>query len=255
MAEEYNSKWTGEQIDEGIENALESINDKTPTFTEAIERANITSGEKISVIFGKLMKWFTDLSKVAFSGSYEDLSSKPTIPTIPPALPNPEKLTFTGGSAADYDGSAAVKVAIPETLPAAGGTSDAVYDRTHPTTPIYFNYGAAGLTTTSWLAAWNQYELRAIAPSAVLSTINGQAKHTTVTVTLAAASWSASNTISVAANGVTASNTVIVSPTPASFAAYSEANIRCTAQGTNSLTFTADNKPTVEITVNVVILN
>jgi hypothetical protein len=34
----------------------------------------------LSVIFGKIAKWFADLKSVAFSGSYNDLSNKPTIP-------------------------------------------------------------------------------------------------------------------------------------------------------------------------------
>lgn len=34
---------------------------------------------------------------------------------------------------------------------------------------ITMNYSASGLTTTSWLAAWNNYELRAIAPATVKS--------------------------------------------------------------------------------------
>ena len=51
------------------------------TFTEASTRANIVSGESFSTIFGKIMKWFTDLKAVAFSGSYNDLSNQPTIPS------------------------------------------------------------------------------------------------------------------------------------------------------------------------------
>lgn len=50
-----------------------------PTFTEASSRANIASGEKLSTILGKIKKFFTDLKTVAFSGSYNDLSDKPTI--------------------------------------------------------------------------------------------------------------------------------------------------------------------------------
>lgn len=53
------------------------------TFTEASSRANIDSGDSISTIFGKIKKFFTDLKTVAFSGSYNDLSDKPTIPTVP----------------------------------------------------------------------------------------------------------------------------------------------------------------------------
>ena len=43
-----------------------TTNNQTPTFSEATTRANIASGEKLSVIFGKIMKWFTDLKDLAF---------------------------------------------------------------------------------------------------------------------------------------------------------------------------------------------
>lgn len=52
------------------------------TFTQAISRQNINSGESIATVFGKIKKFFTDLKAVAFSGSYNDLSNKPTIPTV-----------------------------------------------------------------------------------------------------------------------------------------------------------------------------
>lgn len=65
-----------------------ATNDQTPTFSQASTRANIASGEKLSVILGKLMKWFADLKAVAFSGSYNDLSNKPTIPTKTSQLTN-----------------------------------------------------------------------------------------------------------------------------------------------------------------------
>lgn len=52
----------------------------TSTFTIASSRTNISSGEKLSTLFGKIAKWFADLKAVAFSGSYTDLSDKPTIP-------------------------------------------------------------------------------------------------------------------------------------------------------------------------------
>lgn len=50
----------------------------TAAFTQAASRANISTGEKLSVIFGKIMKWFADLKAVAFTGAYSDLSGKPT---------------------------------------------------------------------------------------------------------------------------------------------------------------------------------
>lgn len=56
--------------------------DVTVTFNEASDRTNIGTGEKLSVLFGKIKKWFSDLKAVAFSGSYNDLSNKPSIPTV-----------------------------------------------------------------------------------------------------------------------------------------------------------------------------
>ncbi|GEM_PF-1204762 len=52
--------------------------DLTVTFTEAGTRANIATGEKLAVLLGKIKKYFIDLKTVAFTGSYTDLSNKPT---------------------------------------------------------------------------------------------------------------------------------------------------------------------------------
>lgn len=60
----------------------------TNAFTTASSRTNLTTGEKLSVSLGKIMKYFTDLKTVAFSGSYNDLSNKPTIPTKTSQLTN-----------------------------------------------------------------------------------------------------------------------------------------------------------------------
>ena len=86
-----------------------STNDQTPTFTEASTRNNIASGDKLSVIMGKVQKFFNDLKTVAFSGSYNDLTNKPSLATV-----------ATSGSYADLSN----KPTIPTT---AGGIS---YDNT-----------------------------------------------------------------------------------------------------------------------------
>ena len=63
--------------------------DNTPTFSEASTRANLNgSGETMPTILGKIKKFFTDLKAVAFSGSYNDLSDKPTITTKTSELTN-----------------------------------------------------------------------------------------------------------------------------------------------------------------------
>lgn len=55
----------------------------TAAFTQATTRTNISTGEKLSVLFGKIAKWFSDLKTVAFTGNYNDLTHTPTIPTVP----------------------------------------------------------------------------------------------------------------------------------------------------------------------------
>ncbi len=76
---------------------------------------------------------------------------------------------------------------------------------------------------------------------------------TTASVTLAVASWSSlKQTVSV--SGVTSSSTVIVTAAPASYVNYSNCMVRCSAQGSGTLTFTAAETPTAALTVNVLIL-
>lgn len=67
--------------------------DNVTAFVQASTRANIASGEKHSIIFGKIAKWFADLKTVAFSGSYNDLSDKPSAGDV--------GAVATGGSVAD----------------------------------------------------------------------------------------------------------------------------------------------------------
>lgn len=73
------------------------------------------------------------------------------------------------------------------------------------------------------------------------------------TITLTAAGWSnGSQTVSV--SGITSTGVVFVSPDPTDQADYTTAGILCTAQATDSLTFTADTTPTNDIDVVVVML-
>lgn len=51
-----------------------------------------------------------------------DLSKYAKITDIPEKLPNPQKLTFAGAVVAEYDGSGAVTVTIPEGSGGSGGT-------------------------------------------------------------------------------------------------------------------------------------
>lgn len=79
----------------------------TVAFEAATKRKAPTSGEKLSVLLGKVLKFFSDLKTVAFSGSYKDLSDKPTIPSAAAdvgAIPTTEKGAAGGVAELDSGG-------------------------------------------------------------------------------------------------------------------------------------------------------
>lgn len=71
-------------------------------------------------------------------------------------------------------------------------------------------------------------------------------------VTIAVADW-ANKACTKSVSGVTTDNNFGVSPAPASFLAYGEAQIRATAQGNGTVSFACETVPTVAISVNVII--
>lgn len=76
---------TALQNHQDISGKLDKTGDASNTtvaFSAASARENVKTGEKQSVIVGKIAKWFADLKTVAFTGSYTDLANKPTIPDI-----------------------------------------------------------------------------------------------------------------------------------------------------------------------------
>ena len=56
-----------------------SASDVTVGFEVAESRQPLKSGEKLSVLMGKVHRFFTDLKTVAFSGKYGDLSERPSL--------------------------------------------------------------------------------------------------------------------------------------------------------------------------------
>ena len=74
-----------EEVAENLENKLDKEGDASGAavaFVQASKRENLSAGEKLSVLFGKIAKWLSDLKTVAFTGKYEDLSGTPEIPTV-----------------------------------------------------------------------------------------------------------------------------------------------------------------------------
>lgn len=54
----------------------------TVEFDEAGNRQQLSSGDSLKILFGKIKRWFSDLKPVAFSGDYNDLVNRPTIPVF-----------------------------------------------------------------------------------------------------------------------------------------------------------------------------
>lgn len=82
-----------------------------------------------------------------------------------------------------------------------------------------------------------------------------QAANKGLPVTLRASGWnSGTKKQMVTVTGVTSANNVLVSPAEASYAAYTEAQVRCCLQSVNTLEFVCEDVPTVDLTVNVLIM-
>lgn len=116
------------------------------------------------------------------------------------------------------------------TIPTARFATDPVADGTYVPTVVV----SSGVATRSWAA-----------PSG--------GGVSSISVTLAAASWSGGSQ-TVTATGVTASNTVIIGAAPASQAEYTTCGVICTSQSTDSLGFTCTSTPTNDLSVTVLIL-
>lgn len=93
---------TALQKHQDISGKLDKTGDASSTtvaFSAASARENVKTGEKLSAIVGKIAKWFVDLKAVAFTGSYNDLANKPTIPDISGKQDKSTAVTHTANTA------------------------------------------------------------------------------------------------------------------------------------------------------------
>lgn len=77
---------------------------------------------------------------------------------------------------------------------------------------------------------------------------------TATSITIPVESWS-NLAFTAVVPGATATNIVDFSPEPSSLDAFGEAEIRCTAQGSNTLTFTCSEVPETAITINLMFID
>lgn len=143
----------------GTGNAVTSISKsgKKLTFTKGATYLTTT-------VANGLYHPLTTFATVATSGSYNDLSNKPTIPT---SLKNPYALSWSGYSSGSYDGSAAQSITIPSNTNqltngagfiTSSGYSSGVLDYNQTSQYIKIGYTGTGLTSSnaSHLAAYGQ---------------------------------------------------------------------------------------------------
>ena len=86
--------YSSNKINEFISDINDSLGDKIDTTGDVSEAVVSTLdeipntrlipsvGDKIKVMFAKTIKYFQDLKTIAFTGDYEDLLNKPSIPTV-----------------------------------------------------------------------------------------------------------------------------------------------------------------------------
>ena len=128
-------------------NTKKAVNDIVATGSGVSDPATFSENDRFlwvfngsSVIKSKFVTLInyikSKLASVASSGSYDDLTDKPT------TMKNPKALNFNGGSfLLSYDGSVEKTINLPSTLPANGGTAQTISD----TLPI--EKGGTGQTT------------------------------------------------------------------------------------------------------------
>lgn len=110
------------------------------------------------------------------------------------------------------------------------------------------------LTTVDQVITDNNARLNVLLNNLETSINTKQEKYKPISISLSSSNWSNMEQ-TVSANGVTEDSVIIPSPAPESYTAYGEAGIYCSAQSTNALTFTCSDIPSMNLVVNVLILN
>lgn len=84
LEESIGKKANKAEVESLLATKLDNTGDTSNTtvlFAQSTERENIKTKETLSIVFGKIAKFFSDLKPISFSGSYDDLSNTPAIPS------------------------------------------------------------------------------------------------------------------------------------------------------------------------------
>ena len=185
----------------------------TAAFTAASSRTNIATGEKLSVLFGKIAKWFSDLGSLAFKSTVAKTDLARDVQTsLEKADSALQSVTKSDVGLGNVDNVKQYSASNP------------------PPYPVASVNGMTGNVT--------------IKPKCVTVTLSSSGWDSTAkTQTAAVSGVSATET----------DQLITPTPSLASQPAYYEAGIKVMAQSADGLTFTADTIPTADLTVYVVI--
>lgn len=196
----------------------------TAAFTAASSRANIATGEKLSVLFGKIAKWFSDLGSLAFKSSVAktDLASdvQTSLGKADSAL---QSVTKSDVGLGNVDNVKQYSASNPPPYPvtSVNGQTGDVTVQSGSEAASY----TATLTTSGWAQSGNRYS----------QTVNvtGVTASTPVVI------------VDVALSGTD------VDADAASLEAWNIVSANNVAQGDGTLTFYALSVPSVNVPVNV----
>lgn len=268
MADLYNSSHTGAEIDQAVSDVRDNKqawNDKlakigdgsnvTAAFTKASSRTSIATGEKLSVLFGKIAKWLADLGSLAFksTAAKSDLAEdvQTSLGKADTALQSAPVTSVNGQTGA-------VTVSVPDastTTPLMDGTasygSGTTYARgnhRHPTdtsrVPTIRTVNGKALSANITLG-----EMHSAALTASSWTTAGAWKTQTVSVTGLKASYNAAPFVDVALSGTDAAADAELSKAWLGISASAIAN---TAANSLTVKFPATvDTPTVNIPIRV----
>ncbi len=191
----------------------------TAAFSAATTRSNIATGEKLSVLFGKIAKWFGDLGSLAFKSTVAKTDLANDVQT---SLGKADSALQSAPVTSVNGKTGAVTVSVP-TVPST-------------TKPIKGD-GSGGLAA-------------AVAESDYASPVFMRK------VTLTAAGWdSSTKQQTVACTGIFADNTkqrIFCSAVDESYeSAWNTCFVQCAGHAADSLTFQCDEIPTVDVEVFV----
>ncbi len=232
----------------------------TAAFTAASTRANIATGEKLSVLLGKIAKWLGDLKALAFKDTVEkdDLASdvQTSLDKADSALQSAPVTSVNSKTGAVTLSKSDVGLGNVDNVKQYSASNPPPY----PVTSVNGKTGAVTLSvptvpsTTKPIKGDGSGGLAAATPETDYASPVFMRK-----VTLPVASWNSSTKQqSVTVSGVLADTTrqcIYPAPVDTSYdSAWNSCGVLCVAQAANSLTFQCSEIPTSAIEVYVTVI-